>query len=120
MDSVTKNRCDKYQIGQMIKSAFGEKYSIGEDQIKELEEGAFNAVYRVAMPERNVIIKIAPPPETKVLHYEKNLMSGEVTAMKLVKDKTKVPLPEIYYYDHSHRICNADYFIMEELEEANF
>lgn len=113
MESVTKNRCTEEQIYKMIYKAFGKSDLEDALRIKELKGGAFNVAYRVSMPDREVIIKVAPPEEVEVLSYEKNLMYTEVWALRLVKEKTKVPVPAIFYYDMSHEICNSDYFIME-------
>lgn len=83
----------------------------------ELTEGFFNAAYRVSLSDgRNVILKIAPPAGSLIMTYEKNIMYAEVESMRLVKEKTGIPLAEILFCDRSHTVCPSDYFFMSEIE----
>jgi hypothetical protein len=50
--------------------------------IKELTEGLFNVAYEVLLPEKAVILKIAPPQDVKVMSYEHNIMKAEVEALR--------------------------------------
>jgi aminoglycoside phosphotransferase (APT) family kinase protein len=43
-----------------------------------------------------------------------------VDALRLVKHKTAVPVPEVLYYDNSGTICDADYFFMDRIEGDSF
>lgn len=120
MDSLTKNIQTNESLERMIKTAFGEKLHIGEAvnevKVKELKEGFYNAAYEIILPDRSVILKIAPAANAKILAYEKNMMEAEVNSLRLVKEKTKVPVPDVLYYDQSHSISDADYFFMNKVE----
>lgn len=120
MESITKNKKSTETISKMLKKAFGEKISIDREDIKELTEGFYNVAYEVKLPDKNIILKIAPPKGAKVMTYEHNIMKTEVESMRLVKQKTQVPVPQIFFYDDSHSISDSDYFLMEKLEGENF
>jgi hypothetical protein len=88
--------------------------------VRELKEGWFNAAYDVRLADnREVILKIAPPQGAEVLQYEKNIMATEVAAMRLVRQNPAIPVPEIYFFDDAHDLCDAEYFFMEKIEGDN-
>lgn len=62
-----------------------------------------------------MILKIAPDPKVTVMTYEKNIMEAEVGSMELVAKKTKVPLPEVEFYDPSCTLCSSPYFFMKRI-----
>src|SRR6478609_4450885 len=101
MESKTKNRKTREQVARMVERAFGgTTLAAGEDAVRELTEGWFNAAYDVRLADgREVILKIAPPPAAEVLAYEQNIMTTEVAAMRLVRANPAIPVPEIYYFD---------------------
>jgi Predicted aminoglycoside phosphotransferase len=115
MESATKNKQSKDIIIKMAQKAFQSNLKPEEVQILELSEGFFNVAYEITMPQRSVILKIAPPMKSQIMSYEKNIMKAEVEGLRLVKEKTKLPVPEIFYYDNSGSLCGADYFFMEKL-----
>lgn len=114
--SITKNNISTEQINTMVQRAFGCK----AEQILELTEGFFNAAYKIKINQKEVILKIAPPPNTDILTSEINIMYSEVDSMRMVKNRTQVPIPEILFYDDSHTICESSYFFMEMLEGCSF
>lgn len=62
-----------------------------------------------------MILKIAPSDETDTLNYEQDIMSVEVTAMRLMKSKGTVPVPEVYAYDNSKEMISSEFFFMEKI-----
>ncbi len=122
MESKTKNRKSRGQLALMVEKAFdGLSLAVGEGAVCELEEGWFNAAYNLLLSDgREVILKIAPPENAEVLTYEQNLMATEVASMRMVAENPEIPVPEIYYYDPSHDVCDSDYFFMEKLKGDNF
>ena len=92
----------------------------GEDAVLELKEGWFNASYNIRLADgREVVLKIAPPKGAEVLLYEKNIMATEVAAMRLVRQNPAIPVPEIYFFDDAHDLCDSDYFFMEKIHGEN-
>ncbi|MCB2210430.1 aminoglycoside phosphotransferase family protein [bacterium] len=121
MDSKTKNRKTKAELTRMVKKNFaGATLAAGEDAVRELEEGWFNAVYDIRLSDgRSVILKIAPPGDAEVMTYEQNIMLTEVETMRLAAQNPAILVPKIYAYDASCELCDSDYFFMEKLRGEN-
>jgi aminoglycoside phosphotransferase (APT) family kinase protein len=119
MESLTKNRQSEEAVLQMVRRAFGNGITSDQITVRELTEGYFNIAYEVILPDRAVILKIAPPQGSKIMTYEHN-MRAEVDALRMVKEKTDVPVPCVLYYDNTLSICDADYFFMEKIEGESF
>lgn len=117
MESKTKNTKTRPQIEAMAARAFGGKtLADGENALRELKEGWFNAAYNIQLTDgREVILKIAPPKDAEVMQYEQQIMMTEVAAMRLVGQNPAIPVPEIYFYDQAHDLCDSDYFFMEKI-----
>lgn len=122
MESRTKNRKTREQVAQMVERAFpGLRLADGDDAISELKEGWFNAAYNIKLSDgREVILKIAPPPDAEVMTYEQNIMDTEVSAMRLAAQNPNIPVPEIYCYDTARDLCDSEYFFMEKLTGENY
>lgn len=122
MESKTKNRKTREQVARMVERAFdGLTLASTADAVSELKEGWFNAAYNVCLSDgREVILKIAPPPEAEVLTYEQNIMSTEVASMRLAAQNPAIPVPEIYYFDEARDLCDSSYFFMEKLSGENY
>lgn len=111
--SMTKNEKSRSQLEQMMQLACPQ---IPVREIRELTEGYFNIAYEVTLQNgKQVILKIAPPPQVSVMTCEKNIMAAEVETMRLVSKKTRCPVAEVLYFDQSRSICDSDYFVMEKL-----
>ena len=121
MESKTKNKKSREQIESMAVRAFnGIKFAPREEAVTELKQGWFNAAYEVKLADgREVILKIAPPQGAEVMLYEKNIMKTEVASMRLVRKNPNIPVPEIYFFDDAHDLCDSDYFFMEKLYGDN-
>jgi aminoglycoside phosphotransferase (APT) family kinase protein len=117
VESKTKNPKTRAQIAAMAARAFGGgALADGDDAVRELKDGWFNAAYAVQLADaREVILKIAPPPGAEVLQYEQNIMATEVASMRLVRQNPAIPVPEIYFYDVARDLCDSDYFFMEKI-----
>ena len=122
MESKTKNRKTREQVARMVERAFnGQTLASGEDALSELKEGWFNAAYNVCLSDgREVILKIAPPPDAEVMTYEQNIMSTEVASMRLAAQNPAIPVPEIFCFDDARDLCDSNYFFMEKLSGENY
>jgi aminoglycoside phosphotransferase (APT) family kinase protein len=113
MESLTKNKKSQAMISSMVEKAFAGLTAIN---ITELKEGFFNMAYLIKLSNDNeVVLKISPPKNAIIISHEKNIMFSEVQSMRLVAEKTDVPVASILFYDQSHEICEVDYFFMEKL-----
>lgn len=121
MESKTKNKKSRAEIESMARRAFnGVGLASRDDAITELKQGWFNAAYDVRLADgRETILKIAPPLDAEVMLYEHNIMATEVESMQLVRANPAIPVPEIYFFDRSHELCDADYFFMEKIHGDN-
>lgn len=115
--SITKNNVDENIILRMVNKAFPTEVV---KEIVELTEGFFNIAFKIVLENKNIILKIAPPLDTEVMTYEENIMWSEVNVMKMIDEKTSIPIPKILYYDNSHTICKSDYFFMDMLQGSSF
>lgn len=110
--SITKAAVSEDTVNRMTQKALGEDAL----EIRELKEGYFNIAYQVRLSDRDVVLKIAPSPETEVMTFEKNIMFSEVDSMKMVAQRTEVPVPEVLFYDSSRDVTDREYFFMEMLD----
>lgn len=122
MESLTKNKQSREAIEAMVKRSFPSlSLAAEEDAVTEMKEGWFNVAYKVKLSDgRYTVLKIAPPAGAETLTYEKNIMSTEANMMRLVKKETRLPIPEVYYYDNAKDLCDSDYFFMEMLSGSNY
>jgi len=120
MESATKNKQLHDDIIKIVQRAFGSNFLPEQISIAELTEGYYNVAYDITLPDREVILKIAPPSSAVIMSYEMNIMQAEVDGLRLVKQKSMVPVPEVLYYDSSKDICDASYFFMNKLHGESF
>lgn len=114
MNSLTKNEQNKETISQMIEKYF---VPLRLEDYQELTEGYFNMAYEIRLSNgQEVILKIAPSQETRVMTYENNIMFSEVQAMGLAACHEGIPVPMVIGYDDSCTLCNSPYFFMEKLK----
>lgn len=114
MAYLTKNIQSESTLAKLIQKAFPERKL---ENLRELTEGYFNIAYEVSFDDGTAsILKIAPHPTVTVMTYEQNIMESEVRSMRLVAQKTHVPVPRVEFYDPSCQWCSAPYFFMEKLK----
>ncbi|MGW0122085.1 phosphotransferase family protein [Streptomyces sp. NPDC003327] len=46
-------------------------------------------------------------------------MATELTALRLIREHTTVPVPAVDFADRSHELCDADYFFMTHIDADN-
>ena len=115
MDSLTKRKLTSDEIGILSVNAFGENTII--KAVKELEDGWFNAIYLITFEDgKEVVLKVSPNSDIKVLAYEERIMEIEVKVMKLLRKEYSLPIPEIYHYDSSRKIIDNEFYFMEKVE----
>jgi len=119
MYSFSKMPISAQAIRDIVTHHFGSQSAIGS--YHELKDGYFNAAYMIGFEDGSkCVLKAAPSDSVHVLHYEKNIMRAEVEAMRLVRQRTQVPVPEIICYDTSRSIIPTDFFIMSFIAGVPF
>jgi aminoglycoside phosphotransferase (APT) family kinase protein len=121
VESVTKNRQPVETLRAMAGRAYGaDLVPDGDGWVAELSQGWFNVAYRIWLRDgRSVVLKIAPPPEVEVMTYERGAMAIELAALRLIRERTTVPVPTVDFADQSHELCDADYFFMPYVDADN-
>ncbi len=116
MKSKTKNHLSEEKIRELVKTNFGEECEVSS--IKELTGGMFNAVYLIGRVREadEIILKVGVLPGSPLLSYEKDLMPTEVECINLIRENTKVPVPEVLAYDFSRTRIGSDYFFMTKIK----
>ena len=122
MESITKNRQSPQTLRAMIARAYGDDQvpCDGDDWVSELGHGWFNVAYQVRLRDgARVVLKIAPPPTVAVMTYERGAMAVELAALRLIAERTSVPVPAVHFADQTHELCDADYFFMPYVDADN-
>jgi len=111
VDSISKTRTTAAQVEAIVAAAFDADSTLAASV--ECEEGWFNAVHRLELADGSRwILKIAPPPDVRVLRYEHDLVTTEVEALRLVRARTDLPVPEVRAFDASCTIVASPWFVM--------
>lgn len=112
MDSLSKTPLSAPDAQRIVLQQFGSARKISS--FEELKEGFFNAAYRFELQDGlEFVLKIAPPPQVRILSYEQNIMRAEVETMRLVSSRTNLPIPQILFHDESRSLLPSPYFAME-------
>ncbi len=113
MQSLTKQEVPYDKIHLMVQKTFFCK----PQTVEEMHEGYFNATYHIRLESgKDVVLKVAPKDNVRVMSYEKNIMYTEVTMLQKMKNFTSVAVPAMYYYDAAKTILDSEYFFMEYLD----
>lgn len=100
---------------ETIKKLFSKAGIDNISSISPLGAGEFNAVYEV-IADKAYVLKVAPDPKRPTQTYEKNMMRSEVHWYCVMREKTNLNVPEVYFSDFSRELVPTDYFIMEKIE----
>ena len=83
--------------------------------IEPTPTGKHNNSYFVGLNGREVVLRVAPPPDVGLLFYERNMMAQEPAIHALVGSRTSVPIPPVLAYDDSHSIVATDCLFLARL-----
>lgn len=112
MDSRTKQRLTTAQLGTLIRGALGTEVTSAE----ELRDGFANAVWLLTLDDgRQVVLKVAPPPDLDLLRYERALLRTEALVYHLAAP-AGVPLPRLLHSGFDDPELGSDYLIMSALD----
>jgi len=111
VESISKTPVTAEQAAAVVERAFGPRAVLAS--FTECTEGWFNAVHRLGLADGTAcILKVAPPPDVRVLRYEHDLLTTEVEAMRLVRERTDLPVPEVLTWDRACDLLPTPYFLM--------
>jgi len=110
--SISKTAVSQEDAATIVRDAFGAEVSLVD--LTEATEGWFNAAYVMTLSDgRRCVLKVAPPPGVAVLTYEHDIMATEVAALRLVRERTTMPVPLVLWSDTSCRPLPSALFVME-------
>ena len=111
--SKTKYEASEAEIRELFSSC-----GVGNmTEVSPLGDGEFNSAYKVSCDNGSCYaLKIAPPDDSGVLTYEKNMMESEVFWYEKMHDKTDILCPRVIAHDFSKKIIKSNCFIMEMME----
>ena len=111
VESISKTPVTAEQAAAVVERAFGPGAVLAS--FTECTEGWFNAVHRLGLDDGSTcILKVAPPPQVRVLRYEHDLLTTEVEALRLVRERTVLPVPEVLAWDRECDLLPTPYFLM--------
>jgi aminoglycoside phosphotransferase (APT) family kinase protein len=86
-------------VAAMVRTAFGPRSGVRE--AAELTGGGFATVWRVGLTDgRDVVLKVGPPPEARLLGYERGMIACEAAYFRLVRERAPgVPVPDVLHHD---------------------
>lgn len=114
MESLTKRRLERGQIDAFAERALG----LRVQQVEELPEGMFNAVYRVYLDSDRVpaaILKSSPPAHVPLLTYERDIMRTEAAFYRLAA-AADLPVPKVLAVDFSRTSIDGDLMLLSHLD----
>ncbi|WP_051765904.1 aminoglycoside phosphotransferase family protein [Saccharothrix syringae] len=101
--SLTKRRLTADRLDALARRALGAPLAAHV----ELTEGMFNTAYRLTAADgREAVLKVAPPPDVPLLTYERDLMSTEALAFRLMAERG-LPVPEVLLHEDGLLLMTA-------------
>ena len=102
---------------EQINSIIGKHFNLkaGAVHIHNITTGHFNTTYAIQADHYDLILRIAPSKDAGFVFYEVNMMAQEPELHRIVRERTQIPVPQIFVYDTSHESIDRDYLIMERL-----
>jgi aminoglycoside phosphotransferase (APT) family kinase protein len=120
MESKTKTNFSPHLIEMLVKTQFGSAARIA--QIRPMTDGWFNSVYAIHFADHTppVVLRIAPPPDMRLLTYEKDMMQKELLVYQTLQKAGTVPIPCLLGYDFERKLIERDYMFIEHFSGQPF
>jgi aminoglycoside phosphotransferase (APT) family kinase protein len=111
VDSISKTAVTAELAAAVVHDSFGDRVALAA--MTECPEGWFNAAHVLTLSDgRRCVLKVAPPPGVTVLTYEHDIMATEVAALRMIRERTSLPAPDVLWYDTSRRRVPSELFLM--------
>jgi aminoglycoside phosphotransferase (APT) family kinase protein len=113
-ESLTKRSLDEETLRALIRTACGPDSAIAE--ARELNEGFFNAAFRVALADgREVVLKASPTPDVPLLTYERDIMRAEAEFFRCAA-ASGAPLPLVVHAGFDRTLIDGDFIVMSAVD----
>ena len=115
MDNTIKPVLNESQLKDIVTFVFGA--DTGEFTATELKDGFFNSAYAITLGQgKRYVLKLAPLDHSGFMRYERNMMQTEVDVLRLLREKTDVPVPQVYAYETVSPVYDGSFFVMDFIE----
>lgn len=112
MESRTKRRLSPAALDEIARTALG----CGLTSSEELTDGFANAVWRLGLDDgRQVVLKLGPPPDLRMLTYERHLLRTEAMVYHLAQP-AGLPMPTLMRAAFDDPEIGGDYLILSALD----
>lgn len=103
------------QLSDIVTFVFGAKAD--EFTATELKDGFFNSAYAITLEQgKRYVLKLAPLHNSGFMRYEHNMMQTEVEVLRLLRENTDVPVPQVYTYETASPVYEGSFFVMDFIE----
>lgn len=113
-ESLSKRGVDGPTLAALIGAAFGPE--IGIATAKEINEGFFNAAFRITLTDgREVVLKASPEPQIPLLSYERDIMRGEAEFFHAAAGGG-VLVPQVLCANFEREVLDGDFIVMSVID----
>lgn len=113
MESLTIRRVDEVELRSLVRHGFGERARIS--RWHELTGGTFNAAYWIRLiDDTELVLKVAPSPDLKLLTHEVDLMRTEVDFYRRA-GQVGVPVPRVVYAGFDRTLIGSDFVFLSRV-----
>ena len=113
-DSTTKVALAPGELGRVMDRWFPDDLLESSEVVAN---GFFNMTYRVRLARRGeVYLRVAPPEGAPVMRYERSALRAEVMALRLVRDRTSVPVPDVIVVDDSRESIARSFIVLSAIK----
>jgi aminoglycoside phosphotransferase (APT) family kinase protein len=118
-ESLTKRAVDQDTLAALVRAAFGPRAALARSQ--ELNEGFFNAAFRLTLADgREAVLKAAPAADVTLLSYERDIMRGEAEFFRLAREAADVPLPDVLYEGFDRTLIDGDFLVLSAVDGSTW
>ncbi|MEO3922599.1 phosphotransferase [Micromonosporaceae bacterium B7E4] len=111
--STTRRHVTETELRSLVRRGFGDRTGITD--WRELTGGTYNAAYAVTLGEgTELVLKVAPPPELKLLSHEVDLMRTEVDFYRRAA-RVVTAVPEVVYADFNRDLIGTDFVFLSRV-----
>jgi aminoglycoside phosphotransferase (APT) family kinase protein len=112
VESLTRRRINEDELRALVRHGFGETRI---SRWHELTGGTFNAAYWVRLiDETELVLKVAPPPDLKLLTHEVDLMRTEVDFYQRA-GRAGVPVPQVRHAGFDRSLIGSDFVFLSRV-----
>jgi aminoglycoside phosphotransferase (APT) family kinase protein len=115
LDNAIKPVLNETQLKDIVAYVFGE--NTGDFVAVELKDGFFNGAYAITLDQgKRYVLKLAPLHNSGFMRYERNMMQTEVEVLRLLREKTDIPVPQVHAYETASPVYEGSFFVMDFIE----